>query len=342
MPSLSLPGRHGAARPLAASDAVPLFVERARRGPPGFALSDENAAAVAAICTELDGMPLAIELAAARVRMLSVEQIATRPRRSLPPAHRRAADRTAAPADPARLGRLEHELLSDRRAGAAAPPGRLRRRLDARGGRGGLRRRRRSSATHVLDLLGSLVDQSLVIAEERDPRSATACWRPCASTGSSGWQRPARRTMRARHRDHYLALAEQAGPAPRDRPPARVARAARPRGGQPGGGDRPRAAQRARRWRCASARRSYRWWARAAASPRPSWRIRARWRPAATASPRCAHGRFEGRAYIAVWVGEFEAAEAYATEALALAEEVGDQGDRGAGALRAGWRAAVR
>ncbi len=60
------------------SEAVQLFVERATAAWPGFQLNEANSTAVAEICRTLDGVPLAIELAAARVRALSVEQIAER------------------------------------------------------------------------------------------------------------------------------------------------------------------------------------------------------------------------------------------------------------------------
>ncbi|MEX2547430.1 MAG: tetratricopeptide repeat protein [Chloroflexota bacterium] len=59
-------------------EAVSLFDERARAADPTFALIDENVGAVIEICRRLDGIPLAIELAAARVRALSVQQIAER------------------------------------------------------------------------------------------------------------------------------------------------------------------------------------------------------------------------------------------------------------------------
>ena len=58
--------------------AARLFVERAVAVQPAFAVTDDNATAIAGICQRLDGIPLALELAAARVRALSVEQIATR------------------------------------------------------------------------------------------------------------------------------------------------------------------------------------------------------------------------------------------------------------------------
>src|SRR5207253_1935975 len=53
-------------------------VERAAAGQPGFWLTDQNADAIAQICRSLDGLPLALELAAARVSSMTVEQIAAR------------------------------------------------------------------------------------------------------------------------------------------------------------------------------------------------------------------------------------------------------------------------
>jgi predicted ATPase/DNA-binding SARP family transcriptional activator len=80
VPPLSLPeaGAHAPATALAESDAVRFFVHRAQLVLPSFRLADDNAPAVAQVCWRLDGLPLAIELAAARMRMLSVEQLAER------------------------------------------------------------------------------------------------------------------------------------------------------------------------------------------------------------------------------------------------------------------------
>jgi tetratricopeptide (TPR) repeat protein len=61
-----------------ACPAVELFVERARKARPGFNLTEENFADAIAICNHLDGLPLAIELAAARVELMSLDQISAR------------------------------------------------------------------------------------------------------------------------------------------------------------------------------------------------------------------------------------------------------------------------
>jgi predicted ATPase/DNA-binding SARP family transcriptional activator len=86
VPPLSLPEAPGGAKAtdgsplhhLSRSEAVQLFVERARTAVPRFQLTEANASAVATICRRLDGLPLAIELAAARMRIFSTEQIAAR------------------------------------------------------------------------------------------------------------------------------------------------------------------------------------------------------------------------------------------------------------------------
>lgn len=64
--------------PLGVPDAVRLFIDRARAAFPSFAANEEQEAIIASICRRLDGIPLAIELAAARVRMFSVSEIADR------------------------------------------------------------------------------------------------------------------------------------------------------------------------------------------------------------------------------------------------------------------------
>ena len=80
VPSLAVPepGQLPPLETLARLGAVRLFVERAALARPGFALTAQNAPAIAQICQRLDGIPLAIELAAARVRALSAEEINAR------------------------------------------------------------------------------------------------------------------------------------------------------------------------------------------------------------------------------------------------------------------------
>jgi predicted ATPase/pimeloyl-ACP methyl ester carboxylesterase/DNA-binding CsgD family transcriptional regulator len=167
VPPLALPESR-APEVLAAVPSVALFVERARARRPAFALGEHNASAVAEICLRLDGLPLALELAAAGIKLLSPQAILARlqQRLELP---------SAAGADfPARHQTLRaaiawsYELLS-------APEQALLRRLAVFVGGFSLEAVESVCAgegianEQILPLLAKLVDQSLVLAEERGP-----------------------------------------------------------------------------------------------------------------------------------------------------------------------------
>lgn len=83
VPPLTVPSEGTGLDALAGIEAVELFVDRAREALPGFALTEENAPAVAEICARLDGLPLAIELAASRSKVLAPQALLSRLGRSL-------------------------------------------------------------------------------------------------------------------------------------------------------------------------------------------------------------------------------------------------------------------
>jgi predicted ATPase/class 3 adenylate cyclase len=78
VPSLTLPANKPSPEELLKCEAARLFIERATTVQPHFAVTPQNAASIAQICQRLDGIPLALELAAARVKVFAVEQIADR------------------------------------------------------------------------------------------------------------------------------------------------------------------------------------------------------------------------------------------------------------------------
>jgi hypothetical protein len=149
---------------LADDDAVRLFAERGAAVAPGFAVTAALRPTVLEICRRLDGQPLPIELAAARLRTLAVEEIrrpARRPVRLLTTGPR---DRAAAPPDAARRRRLELGPARRPRAGTRAATVGLRRGCD-RGGRAARVRSRRRDAR----LLTALVEKSLLVAAPGRP-----------------------------------------------------------------------------------------------------------------------------------------------------------------------------
>ena len=165
VPPLSLPqpGVAGTPEELCDYEAVRLFGDRAEASLPGFALDPANVSAVTALCRSLDGVPLAIELAAAWVRALSVEQILTR----LDDRFRLlvSGDRTAPPRQRTLRAAIDwsHDLLDHREQV-------LLRRLSAFAGwslemaeqicpGGDLQ------AGEILDLLAALVGKSLVVVD---------------------------------------------------------------------------------------------------------------------------------------------------------------------------------
>jgi predicted ATPase/class 3 adenylate cyclase len=167
VPSLTIPDVRHLPTPEAMTqyEAIRLFVDRAVQARSDFCVNNDNAPAVAEICHRLDGIPLAIELAAARMRMLTAQEIHAR----LDDRFRllTGGSRTALPRQQTLRALIDwsYDLLSERERT-------LLRRLSIFMGRFTL-----EGAEHVcaddeiddlsiLDLLGELVDKSLVLAEE--------------------------------------------------------------------------------------------------------------------------------------------------------------------------------
>jgi non-specific serine/threonine protein kinase len=214
VPSLSLP----ASAPLASEgmqfDAVRLFVERATLVLPAFALTAQNAAAVALICRRLDGMPLAIELAAAWVRLLAPEQIAARLDNRF--ALLTAGNRTALiPRHQALRATIDwsHDLLAEQERAlfyrlSVFAGGFTLEAAEAIGAGDGIEKR------DMLDLLSRLVDKSLVVAETQGASEARyhllETIRQYANEKLLASGEVER--VHERHLAFYLALAEEAEP----------------------------------------------------------------------------------------------------------------------------------
>lgn len=180
-------------------DAVALFVERAEAVLPSFAVTSENAPAVAEICVRLDGLPLALELAAARIPLLSAEAMLKR-------IDERLTLLTAGARDlPERQQTLRatiswsYELLDDRERDLFA-------RLSVFAGGFSLEVAEAVCAAD-LDALASLIDKSLVRRDgERFGMLQTIREYALERLASDGEEDD----LRARHADYFLEHAEQA------------------------------------------------------------------------------------------------------------------------------------
>ena len=219
-PSLSLPEepQPGRVQPIARKDgeceSVRLFAERAAQSLPGFTLGERNLPPVEQICRRLDGIPLAIEMAAARLRVLSVEQIAGRldqiflmlnggirtelPRHQTLKAAIDWSYDLLADAEKALLGRLAVFVggwTLDAAEAICADEGNL-------------------NQGDILDLIGQLVDKSLVLYEQEgdlDPR-----YRMLEPVRQYARDRLLESgdepELRQRHLEYFTALAEEAEP----------------------------------------------------------------------------------------------------------------------------------
>jgi len=189
------------------TEAIDLFIDRARHARPEFVVTDDNAAVVAEICARLDGLPLAIELAAARVRALSLAEI-------LESLHDRfrlltGGARTAVRRQQTLRASVDwsHALLTEPERvlfrGLAAFLGGFDFDAAQTVASGGEVER-----FQVLDLLTLLVDKSLVVADDTGGRTRyrlleTVRQYALEKLGESGEAD----AVRARHRDHYTAMA---------------------------------------------------------------------------------------------------------------------------------------
>ena len=215
VPSLSVPdAQRVSLATISQFEAVRLFVERAVAALPSFRLTSENSDAVIQICTRLDGIPLAIEMAAARLKALSAEQIATR----LNDQFRllTAGSRTALPQHQTLRATLDwsYELLS-------AEERRLLQQLAVFVSGFTLEAVEKicgedAGAPGVIDLTTRLVEKSLVIAERRDDRVRYRLLEPIrqyareklSASGESD-------ALQERHLRFFLAMAEEPHRAPR-------------------------------------------------------------------------------------------------------------------------------
>jgi predicted ATPase len=206
---LQLPRPGDAVDALADATAVRLFIDRARLQKPDFAFTPQEAPAIAELVTRLEGIPLALELAAARVRMLSVAEINARLKdryKLLTGGGRVLLERQQTLRA---LVDWSYDLLDDRER-------RLLARLAAFAGGFELEAVEQVAGAEpldpldVMDLLGSLVEKSLVMPDERDGRTRYRMLETIRDYAREKLVASGELdAIAARHCEHFFALAKQ-------------------------------------------------------------------------------------------------------------------------------------
>jgi predicted ATPase/class 3 adenylate cyclase len=207
---LPVPERGASLRVLQAAPAVQLFVQRAQAHKPGFELDEQEAPAVAELVARLEGIPLALELAAARVRALSVADI-----------NKRLSDRYKLLTGGSRILQERQQTLralvdwSYELLGAHEQ--RLLRRLAVFVGGFDLEAAEKVCGVEpidpveVLDLLGSLVEKSLVMAQDGAGRTRYRMLETIRDYAREKLQAEGEQAAAAlRHHEHYFELAKHA------------------------------------------------------------------------------------------------------------------------------------
>jgi predicted ATPase/DNA-binding CsgD family transcriptional regulator len=347
VPSLALPD---AERPPATDDlgryeAIRLFVERARAALPDFRLTDRNARAVAQVCQRLDGIPLALELAAARVRGLSVEQLAaglddrfrllTGGSRTALPRHRTLRALVDWSYEP--LSEPERALFRRLAVFAGGWTLEAAEAVCAGDGTGALRG---IEAGEVVGLLLELVDKSLVVAEDREGEARYRFLETIRQYGLERLEASGEAAeIRRRHAEYFVTLAERAEPElsgpgqavwldrlerEHDNLRATLGRLSRPDPGEVARGGSRAGAEAQARLRLGGALGRF-WDLRGYLAEGRAW-LAALLGPEGAAPPTAARSRALCAAgWLAYWQGDYAAARALSEESVSIGRQVGDE-----------------
>jgi len=192
--------------------SVQLFVDRARAARPAFGVTPANVGAIVRLCHRLEGLPLALELAAARVRSLTVEQIAERLDEGL--GLLGGTGRQTSPRHHTMRAALDwsHNLLT-------APERVLFRRLGIFGGPAGIEHYEAVCAggelerSDILELLARLIDQSLVVVDDRESAARYRLLEPVRRFAMEQLESSGEfEAVTRRHAACYLELAQSIAP----------------------------------------------------------------------------------------------------------------------------------